>query len=198
MSTNVRGAIDAVFRVVDKHFGPDRGPPATWPADKRRAYGGVHRFCAILSLKRVGDRAACAQHLRRALEVDPTLAADLDLGFELAVGGQWPGEKERFDFASAAATLSSILGVTFDCGSTAALPEVVQRRVHATASFALGLVAYGRGRTAEARRSLGRAVCYTPSLAFQRRFLSTFARACAGRRLMDTLRRWRRVADKSS
>jgi hypothetical protein len=200
MSTDVGAAMEAVFRIVDKHLGPDHGSPATWSTAKRRAYGGGHRFCAIASLKRAGDRAACARHLRRALEVDPTLATDLDLFFELAVVGQTPGERGRFDrvdLTSAAATLSSILDATFDRGSTGPSPESVRRRAHATASFALGLVAYGCGRTAEARRFLGRAVGYVPGLALQRRFLGTFARACAGRRLMDALRRWRRVAGES-
>jgi hypothetical protein len=74
----------------------------------------------------------------------------------------------------------------------------VRRRLHATAFFALGVAAYGCGRTIEAKRSLGRAAWYAPSLVFQPRFLRTFARAWAGRRLMDTLRRWRRAAGKSS
>lgn len=191
LSTDVTGMAAATLRVVEKHFGPDYGPPAAWMADKRRAYGGANRFCAIESLRRAGDGAACAIYLRRALEVDPTLAADLDFYFALAVGGQSPGEGgrfDRFDYDAAAATLSLVLNAAFESVASGGPTAAVRRCAQATAAFALGLIAYGCGRSADARRALCAALWYSPSLALHRQFLATLARACAGRRLLRTLR----------
>ena len=194
LSSNVAVMAAAAFRVVEKHFGRDDGPPATWSADMRRAYGGANRFCAIAALSRAGDRPACARYLRRALEADPTLARDLDLFFELTVAGQPKedcGHFERLDLAPAAATLMTLLDNVFDRGSGAREIEATRRHSYGSAFLALGSVAYGCGKTAEARRWLIMAVRHNPMLVLHSQFLPTLARACAGQRLMGYLRRWR-------
>jgi len=194
LSANFDAMAAATFRVVEKLFGPAHAPPVTWTADKRRAYGGAGRFCAIESLRRTGDPSACARFLGRAVAADPTLATDLDLWFELAVAGQSGDDRGRFDrldFDAAAVTVSSVMEATFASAAGIVALERPRRDTFGTAFFALGLVAYGCGRTADARRSFRTALRYTPGILLHRQFLPALVRTCAGGRLMSYLRAWR-------
>ena len=67
-------------------FWPRRRLPEQWSAHKRLAYGGVYRFQAIDALLRHQDWSLLQSALIHALRVDPTLATDESLFYELALG----------------------------------------------------------------------------------------------------------------
>ncbi|MCC7177016.1 MAG: glycosyltransferase [Acidobacteria bacterium] len=142
--------------VIEKRFGAGDEPREAWPPEKRRAFGGLYRYCAISTVQRQMDWTKAAGFLRTALEIDPTLAEDLDLFYDLALAGQPVGYR-----GAAAAPLTehvrpftdaieSVLGSLEDRGTRA--------RGAGTAYKALGLVAYNAGHYAMSRRFLTRAL----------------------------------------
>jgi glycosyltransferase involved in cell wall biosynthesis len=143
-------------QVVERRFGKEDGPPESWPAEKRRAVGGLYRYCAISSVQRRQDWGRAAGFLRRALHSDPTLSDDLDLFYELALAGQPVG------YRGAAAPEVLDHGHRFSSMIELAFSEpadgVDRRRGLGTAYKALGLVAYHAGRFGLSREYLSRAL----------------------------------------
>ena len=146
--------------VIERRFGPEEGTPDGWVPDKRRAFGGLYRYCAISSVQRRLDWVKCAEHLRRALGIDPTLAQDLDLFYDLALAGQPVGYRGTV-------TGTVPVSVVNDAGAFVravesafeGVPDTVSRsRGLGTAYKALGLVAYNAGHYASSRRYLATAL----------------------------------------
>jgi glycosyltransferase involved in cell wall biosynthesis len=144
LSTDPYSGQQAAMALAVKHFGEDDGQWQQWPADKRRMFGGVYRYHALTtSLIRGGDWAACARFLRRAFLIDPSLADDLDLFYELALGAQPIGQrgtKTGLDFARREADVRQLLTSIFSGEKTAS--KSLQRKTIVTAWYALALVAY--------------------------------------------------------
>lgn len=156
----------AAKAVIEKHFGPDDGQWHTWSDEKRRAFGGVYRYHLLTSLQRQNDWQAGAVHLRRALQVDPTLSADLSLFYELALGSQPLGHRGtayQLDTQGNASRVRTLLTAAFDLALAPALQPLF-RRTLGTADYALGLVAYNTGHRSLSRRFFLSALCYRPEL----------------------------------
>jgi len=164
MSTDVVAMQRAALAVVEKHFGPDDGQPATWPPDKRRAYGGLYRYNALTSLLRVGDWSACAEQFRRALAADATLAEDRTFFFELALGDQplgRRGTRQGLDTRVSAEHIETLLATVFAPPLPDALSHV-RSAAHGTAYAALAQASGLAGESARRRDYLLRAAHYRP------------------------------------
>jgi len=155
MSTNLALMAEAARHVMERAVGAETGDPTQWPADKRLGWGGAYRFCALTSLIRAGDWPACVDALRRALAIDPSLAQDSDLFYELALGTQplgYRGSDQQRDLS--VARIAWLLGQLSVQGPHAGRPD--QRQVAKTAWRALALAGYNLGDPAVARAALGR------------------------------------------
>lgn len=173
----VRGQ-EAAYAIAEKQFGPDDGRYEEWPADKRRMYGGVYGYFVLTTLRHGGyERGEGARWLRKALQADPSLARDLDLFYEVALGRQPLGERgARFagDLQRREAELRALLEESL--GHERRL-RAVRREAFGTAYFALGLVSYNAGRKRAALRPLMRSIVFRPRLLLQGLLLRVTARA---------------------
>ncbi|MEW5976940.1 MAG: glycosyltransferase family 2 protein [Acidobacteriota bacterium] len=199
LSRNVLGMQQAVQAVVQKHFGPDDGQYSIWPSDKRRAYGGVFRYHALTSIQGHQNWLTGARYLKRAIQTDPTLAADLDLFYDLALGDQpfgYRGSLLQLDLLRNATQTRSMLESVFRCPP---LPrkDGLRRRAFGTAEAAIGLVAYNTGQLALSRRCLFVGLLYRPDLVKDGRIVGGLIKSILGRRLSDWLKKWS-LAIKSS
>jgi glycosyltransferase involved in cell wall biosynthesis len=166
LSTNPIGMQQAARAVIEKHFGPDDGQWQNWSKEKRRAYGGVYRYHLLTSIQRQGDWKAGTHYLRQALQADPTLATDVDLFYDLALGSQPPGHRgtsTQLNLADNANDITTMLIELFDSPEAADLLSL-RRQTLGTAHFALGLVAYNTGRQSYSRRFLLKALYFRPDL----------------------------------
>jgi glycosyltransferase involved in cell wall biosynthesis len=155
----------AVRSVIDKQFGPDDGKLRNWTADKKRAYGGVYRYHVITSILRKNDWQLGADYLHRALNVDPTLATDLDLFYDLALGSQPIGHRgtsSPLNLEYNAELLDKLLKDAFR--SDHAGSESLYHTTIGTSYYALGLIAYNTGQYALCRKFFIKALNFRPDL----------------------------------
>ena len=220
LSTDPVGGKQAALAIVEKHFGPDDGQRQRWSAEKRRAYGGAYRYHALTSLLRQKEWQACTAYLRRALQVDPTLAVDLALFYELALGTQplgYRGTPHQLDQLDSASNIKTMLAdifhseaalegsVSFQGGASfggqrtrlaspvASELALLRRQTYGTAYYALGLVAYNMGQFSRSRRFLLNALRFRHDLWRDSRLTSTLMKSFVGRSTLDWLRRWHRI-----
>lgn len=184
LSTDGTGGLNAARMLVETHFGQDDGQWAMWQEDRRRAYGGFYRYCAlIVALLRQDDWQLCGRYLRQALQVDPTLADDLSLYYELALGTQPPGyrgELNGLDLLEQKRKVELVLATIFALPLPTEL-AIVQQRSYATAYCALALLAHQMRQTEACRRWLLQAISYQPRLAFDNRIVKLLAQSLIGR-----------------
>ena len=156
----------AAMALAVKHFGPDDEQRQSWSIDKRLAFGGVYRYHLLTSVQRQNDWDAGAQYLRQALQADPTLAEDLDLFYDLALGSQPPGHRGtsyQLDLGNNVTHINSMLETVFGAASASGLGSL-RRQTYGTAHFALGVVAYNAGQRTLCRGFLLKALGYRPDL----------------------------------
>lgn len=191
LSANVAGMQQAARAVIEKHFGPDDGQRQSWSGEKRRAYGGLHRYLLLTSVQRQDDWQAAAQHLRRALRVDPTLATDLDLFYALALGSQPPGYRctaHQLDFENNVRHISHVLSEVF-CSPVGREFESLRPHTYGTAYYALGLVAYNTGQLSVSRHFLLKALRFRPDLWRSALVVGNLVKSFAGRAMLDRMKR---------
>lgn len=166
LSTNPTGMQQATRAVIEKHFGPDDGQYQSWSQEKRRAYGGVYRYHLLTSIQRQNDWQAGARYLRQALQVDPTLAVDLELFYDLALGTQPPGYRGTSSELPIETNANQIIRMLADVFYQPMTPELalLHYQTRGTACYALGLVAYNVGQLALSRKCLLRALRFRPDL----------------------------------
>jgi glycosyltransferase involved in cell wall biosynthesis len=171
LSTDPSAGQRAAMALAIKHFGPDDGRHHDWPADKRRMYGGVYRYHALTaSLIRGGDWLACGRYLYRALRIDPSLAHDVDLFYELALGAQPMGQRGAnvsLDMDQCEADVRQLLTRVFDNGDTAL--ALMRRHTAITAWYALALVAYNAEDYSHSRHFLWQLWQHGPLAPIRRR-----------------------------
>ncbi|MEZ5317449.1 MAG: glycosyltransferase family 2 protein [Vicinamibacterales bacterium] len=163
MSADPAGMQRSARRVMEKQFGPDDGRWAGWSAEQRRGWGGFYRYALLSSIQRRDDWAAAPDHLHRAIAIDPDLASDLDLFYDLALGAQPAGHRGTatgLDLDANAARIGTLVA------DVAARPGAGpwRRALRATACRALGLAAYNTRHYRASRRFLASAVYYQPRL----------------------------------
>jgi hypothetical protein len=179
LSTDPTGGQRAAMALAVKSFGPDDGQWSTWSEEKRRMYGGVYRYHALTaSLIRAADWQSCARHLRRALQVDPSLAEDLDLFYELALGTQPMGQRgaaHQPDLAQNAGKIDALLDQIFIDAPPAL--AALEQRVRGTTLFAMGLVAYNAADYSRSQALLMRALWQRLPYGIDRRVMQTWFKA---------------------
>ena len=180
----------AVRAVIEKNFGSEDGNPETWSAEKRRAYGGVYRYFLISSVLRQNDWSASSNYFCKGLLADPTLAKDLDLFYELALGSQpsgYRGSSQYLPIAENAGCIVQMLENAYDNFShdhTRRLRSVS----FGTAYYALGLVAYNTGNRMLSRSYFYKALWYRWDLIRSTGILSSFTKSFISPSILDKLR----------
>jgi hypothetical protein len=192
LSTDPGGGQQAAKALVQKHFGHDDGNPENWPADKRRAYGGLYRYCALTtSLLRQGDWGECARFLRLAFEADPLLAFDLDLFYELALGAEPAGYRNASsspEVGENPTRMMALLKSIFERPAPLELASL-RRPAHGTAYYALGLVAYSSQLSpSRCRHFVRKAFAYRPDLLSDGRALGLLVKSVPGRSRISRFR----------
>lgn len=189
LSTSRSSMLDHVSRMVEKLFGSDDGLPGTWSDNKRRAYGGLYRHQALAAVMYGDDWPACGGYLHRALEIDPSLATDLSLFYELALGSQplgCRGTGLQLDLDRNAHGIQGLLDALFDLPTPVASSRPLRAETCGTAYSALFLVAYNVGRFDLGFRFLQRVRRDSPSLyrehGLLRLYLKSFFRRLGIRR----------------
>jgi len=188
LSTDVDGMHTATKKVVEKHFGKDEGEPSTWSPDKRRAYGGVYRYQCITYIQRQNNWVASLPVLIRALQTDPTLAVDVDLFYELALGVQpvgYRGAAKVDDFEMNAAHLQQLV---LEAGNNQ-VNQVVHKRALGTTSFALALVSYNLGTRSLFRKYFTKAIMYRPELILDAKSIAIFFKSFLSKELLEKLKK---------
>jgi glycosyltransferase involved in cell wall biosynthesis len=190
-SANSTHMEEAVRAVVEKHFGPDDGHPQNWSSEKRRAYGGVNRYHVLTSALRKNDWKSGASYLRHAFNVDPTLSADLDLFYELALGPQpigYRGITDQLDLVKNAKSLYDLLNDVFSAPNSPEL-KPIKRLAFGTANFALGLVAYNTGKRLSSRLFFFRALYFRPELCRDGRVIPNLVKSFIPPTILGKMRR---------
>jgi glycosyltransferase involved in cell wall biosynthesis len=194
LSANPVGMQHATRVVVEKHFGLDDGKWDSWSAEKRRAFGGLYRYYLLSSIQRQNDWQSGSKYLRLALQADPTLATDLDLFYDLALGSQpvgYRGSSLHLNLNENAARLDQLLLSTFQSPHAKEL-NPVRRQSYGTAFFAMGLAFYNTGDRSASRRFLSRAVFHYPSLGSDPRIFGNIARSFLSQSMVKRLKKFRR------
>lgn len=198
LSTNPAGMQKATLAVIEKHFGLDDGQWQTWTNDKRRAYGGVYRYYLLTSVQRQGDWQAGARYLRLALQTDPTLANDLDLFYELAMGAQPQGYRDtpfQLELENNVSRIDQTLLEVFEPPVAPNL-ETLKHKVIGTTHCAIGLLAYNTGQLSMSRSHIVKALRYRPELWRDKKVTGNLVKTFAGDKGLAWLRDFRRNTQK--
>ena len=103
MSTNVERMLANRVRIVSKHLGSPAGDPATWPEEKRRAYGFVYRSAAFQYVQQNQPDDGWSI-LAKAISIWPQILERLATYYELACGNQprgYRGDARLLDLSAA-------------------------------------------------------------------------------------------------
>ncbi len=189
LSKDLTGMHQAARATIEKNFGLDDGLRAAWSPTKRRAFGGLYRYFALTLVQQRDEWDRAAAYLGQALRVDPTLARDLTLFYELALGSQPPGlrgSRQQIALRQNAERLEGLLDALFapPAGSDI-LP--LERTTRGTAAFGLGLAAYNTRELALSRRCLARALWLQPALLRDTRASANLLKSLLGRTLLARL-----------
>ena len=197
LSANPAGMQRAARTVITKHFGPDDGDYQNWTNEKRLAYGGLYRYHLLTSVQGQQDWRVGAQYLRQALQVDPTIALDLTLFYDLALGIQpqgYRGTTFQLDLENNAVQINHMLLEVFNSPLASKL-QPIRRQAYSTAYFALGLVAYNTGQLSFARRFLIRATRFRPELWLNGQVFGNIVKSLVDRTVLERVRQsWNRVS----
>jgi len=190
LSANPSGMQQAKSAVIRKHFGPDDGQQQNWSADKRRAYGGLYRYYILTSVQRQDNWQTAPQRLRRALRVDPTLSADRNFFYDLALGSQpagYRGALSKLQLKKNGGHMNQMLADTFDSSIDGQL-QSLRSSTYGTAYYALGLVAYNTGQLSLSRRFLFSALRFRPDLRHNRLVVGNLMKSFAGQTALDKMK----------
>ena len=188
-SANPAHMQDAVKSVIEKNFGVNDGKVADWSAEKRRAFGGVYRYRVLTSVQKQGNWDAATESLGMALEIDPTLAKDIDFFYELAYGSQVPGFRETIrslNLQQNSKLITEMLIGVFD-----KYPNLssLRRKTFGIAYYAIGLVAYNTKNSKLSKQFILKAFAFSPDFLLNRKAVSTMIRALMNPLLGNRFRR---------
>jgi glycosyltransferase involved in cell wall biosynthesis len=192
LSTNPSGMQQATRKVIEKHFGSDDGLERTWTKEKRRAYGGVYRYHLLTSVQRQNDWQAAANYLCRALQVDPTLSADLDLFYDLALGSQpvgYRGTNDQLNFEGNAQHINTLLNDVFSLDKSLEF-RTLRRFTFGTANHALGLLAYNTSQFSLSRYFLMKALKYRPDLIGSTLLMSDLIKSMVSHSIIEKVKKY--------
>jgi glycosyltransferase involved in cell wall biosynthesis len=180
LSTDPRGGQRAARALVEKLFGAeDEAPLESWSSEKRRAFGGMYRYHALSSVQYASDWEASSGYLAQALQADPSLAEDMDLFYELALGSQpigYRGVHPGVDVEANVVQLQAAVQTALEQMQPAPRAEL-QRKIWTAVNRAAGTLAYNLGQYRASRRLLVRALRLQPSLLGQRSVASAVVKS---------------------
>jgi len=194
LSTDLQMMQQATRTVVEKHFGLEDEDRTAWSEQKHKAFGGLYRFCLLSSIQRKNDWQSGVNSIRQALLTDPTLAKDLDMFYELALGNQpigYRGSDQHLDLSENAKLVEKLLYETFTSGTNNDISPV-RNLAYGTAYYALGLVAYNTGDRRNSRRYLCKALTHNPALWRDSRVTGTITRSFLNPAILAKLKKIRR------
>lgn len=166
LSNDVEEGHRAFEALIEKHFGAIEGDTRSWSDERRRIVGGYHRYVAVTVGIRRGDWQRAAKHVAAGLLVDPTLADDIELFYELALGEQplgWRGSPQNLDANAGIDAVEAIVDRVFTSHADARL-NPLRARVRSTACTALAQTTRLAGDRAASRRFLRAAAGARPGL----------------------------------
>jgi hypothetical protein len=164
LSVDIHSGRQASMAFSVKHFGSDDGKPESWTRHKRLAFGGTYRHHGLGAIRRQNNWQESAFYLRKAFECDPTLANDLEIFYQLALGAQPLGYRdsnEKIDLEGNARKTMSLLDEMFQVASPGL--QSLRRQVYGMACYAIGLCAFNKGDYQFSRKYLGLAGKYQPA-----------------------------------
>ena len=173
LSVNSEKMQVAVSEVIKKNYGLDDNSSQKWSKEKRRAYGGVYRYHLITSIRRPGNWQFGPLLLSKALHADPSLALDLSLFYDLALGAQptgFRGTANQLNFMENAVNVKHLVKDLFNSTKESDI-RYLKRKVFGTANFALGLVAYNTRQHSICRYYFIKALFFRPELVLESRVI---------------------------
>jgi glycosyltransferase involved in cell wall biosynthesis len=198
LSANVARMQQSVRAVIEKNFGPEDEDRTRWPNDKKEAFAGVYRFYLLSSIQRQNNWQ-CGEYLHKALQIDHSLAKDDDLFYDLSLGSQPAGSRDRVQAIDLEGNEQKIGGML--AGLLAAAVDDTDKELllnaQGTAYKALSLVAYNAGYLGLSRKYTWRALRYRPELWRDRVLTGNLVKSLAGKTGLALLRRLRNPADRS-
>jgi glycosyltransferase involved in cell wall biosynthesis len=199
LSANTEHMLADKKKAITKHFGPEEGNPAEWPGLRRRAYGGAYRLAGLAHME-ARNMADGQTRLKQALLYYPEFARRIDFFYELACGFQPRGYRGDFGSLNLQESEEVVLDTmrfVFDSAETTPVLRTFKNIAYAHAYLALGMLAYGVGHMQQSRTYMIRAVKADPAIVTDRRLVSRYIKSFAGRRVLNTLRQYRRQVDHS-
>ena len=179
LSTDPTGGQRAAMALAIKHFGEDEGGVVS--AEKAHHFAGVYLYHAITSsLVRANDWQTCAYWLAKALQLDPSIADDQAVFYELALGAQplgYRGTAQRITLIDNFRAIEQVLTTLAAEGKFSS--RSLQRKVQGMAWFAFGWAAYHQNELALCRKAWRRTARYRPQLLCQRSAARAFLLAHA-------------------
>jgi glycosyltransferase involved in cell wall biosynthesis len=195
LSKDPAGMQKALRSVVEKHFGLEDGQSTTWSKEKQRAYGGFYRYCLLSSIQYQNDWRTAVQYLYNALCADSTLATDLDLFYDLALGNQPPGYRGtpyHLDLDSNAFHIENVLKELFNSPEFSGVRHL-RRLIYGTAYYAIGLAAYNTGHRSFSQSFRYKALYFRPDLWRDSRILGNLVKSFLNPSITGFLKRYRRL-----
>ncbi len=183
LSADVEHMQSAAAAVVARNFGPEVGHASSWSAEKRIAYGGLYRYRILSPLIRGLEPQGAGADLRRALEIDPSLADDAGLWYELALGPKPIGRRVSLNATQLELRRTQLLKMLNDIHP--AWPEggsPDRRHLMSAALQALARLAYNSGALRQARRFALEAVRLRPGLVLNPAHVALLLRSLPGGR----------------
>jgi glycosyltransferase involved in cell wall biosynthesis len=196
LSANTEHMLRDKITAITKHFGPEEGDPATWPALRRRAYGGAYRLAGLAHME-TRNLEDAQLRLRQALVYYPEFARRLDFFYELACGWQprgYRGDFQSHNLEESAHVVENTVREIFDSPDAPAELQALRRIARAQAWLALGMFAYSAGHMQQSRGYMIRAIREDGTLVTDRQLVSRYIKSFFGRRFLDALGQLRQPA----
>lgn len=193
MSTDPLRMLTARLAVLRKHVGPEPVEGMTSTIIQRRAYARAYLGSCVEYLQ-YGDQDRAFECFQKMANIHPELLTELDTFYQLGCGNQPKGsmgDLESLDVRRSGLSLLVMLGSLFTDGKTNRRVHRFRNAAHATAYFALGMLAYGTRDFPEARRFLTRAMFTNPRLVVDRRLISRWVKSFLPATLVDRMRQVR-------
>ena len=186
---------EAHIAIAQKHFGGAYNARDAQPPENKRGHALAYRSIALAHAQQ-GSFDAAWSYLAKAVAISPALLARLDTFYELACGDQdraLRGQADLLDVEGNAVQLLQRLDYLFT--NAPANVRALRPAAYGNAYLALAMLSDQAADWVAARRYLVRAIWANRSLLMSRPVGRRFLKLCAGRRVIQRLRRLRR--DKS-
>jgi glycosyltransferase involved in cell wall biosynthesis len=190
LSADVAHMLEDRRRASAKHFGPEEGDPASWPTDRRRAYGAGYRDAGLAHLQ-ADEFGQGYLYLSRAFEINPRLLDDLHTFYEWACGDQprgCRGQVKGLDIERNGKHMLRGLDGLFaaDGGPMHSMRGAAYGKAH----LALAMLSDQAGDWAAARHHLLQAVLSDRALVHDRSVARRFVKLLLGQRVIASARLW--------